>query len=140
MQLVVTRAIEAPAEKVWPVLTDVERWPEWTPSITRIERLDTEPLGRGSRVRVIQPNLRPGVWTIVEWSPGRSFTWRMRAPGLGIVADHSIRPEPNGCSVELRVRYEGFLGGLVGRAYGAITERYMNLEADGLRARAEGSA
>jgi hypothetical protein len=139
MHVSVSRSIAAPPSTAWRIVADVERWLEWTPSISRVERLDDGPLGLGSRVRVIQPKLRPGVWTITDWSPERNFTWEMRALGLRIVADHEIRAEPNGCSVELRVRYEGFLGGIVGRVYGRITERYMQMEADGLRARSEGS-
>ena len=140
MELDVTRTIAAPAETAWRVLADVERWPDWTPSVARVERLDTGPLGSGSRVRITQPKLRPGIWTITAWESGRSFTWIQRAPGLRIVADHSVGAGNRGSTLELRVRFEGILGGLVGRIYGALTERYMNLEADGLRSRCESAA
>jgi uncharacterized membrane protein len=32
--------IEAPAGVVWDVFSDVERWPEWTASVTRLVALD----------------------------------------------------------------------------------------------------
>ena len=137
MELDVTRTIAAPAGIAWRVLAEVERWPDWTPTVARVERLDSGPLGVGSRVRITQPKLRPGIWTVTEWNPGRSFTWIQRAPGLRIVADHSVGAGSRGSTLELRVRFEGLLGGFVGRIYGRLTERYMNLEADGLRSRCE---
>ena len=39
MQIEERIGIDRPPEAVWPVLVDVERWPEWTLSVTAIERL-----------------------------------------------------------------------------------------------------
>ncbi len=43
--------IDAPPEVVWRVMTDVERWPEWTLTAERIERLDEGDFRLGSRAR-----------------------------------------------------------------------------------------
>jgi carbon monoxide dehydrogenase subunit G len=67
--------IAATPARVWDVLSDVERWHDWTPSIERITPLDDAPLGVGSKVRIEQPKLRPATWKITSWEPGRGFSW-----------------------------------------------------------------
>ena len=56
--------IQAPPQRVWPTMRQDERWPEWTPSVMRLPRLNDGPFAPGNRARVRQPKLLPVVWQV----------------------------------------------------------------------------
>lgn len=129
--------IAAPSERVWPVMADVERWHEWTASITRIKRLEPGPLRAGARAYVRQPKLPPAYWEVTDVQPDREFTWISRSPGVLVTARHLVEPLGDGSRVTLSLHYGGMLGWLVGWLVGGITQRYMDMEAAGLKTRVE---
>jgi hypothetical protein len=133
-------AIHAPAAVVWPVMADVTRWAEWTPSITRIVVLTPGPFGVGSRARVHQPGLPPAYWRVTDWTPDRRFIWVSVAPGVRVTATHEVVPESGGCRATLSIHYGGLLGGWLARLTHRFNVRYLELEAEGLKARAEALA
>ena len=129
--------IDAPTDLVWRVVSDGERWPEWTPTVTSIRRLDQGPVAIGSRVRIRQPRLPPATWRITELEEGRSFTWVTRSPGVSVTARHWVEARGNGSRATLSLRFTGLLGPLVGRLTRGLNERYLALEALGLKTRCE---
>lgn len=131
----VTTGIDAPAERVWEVMSDVERWHEWTPSVTSVRLLGGGPLGVGSRAVIRQPRFPPALWKVAAIEPGRSFTWVSVAPGLRVVGHHDVEPAGAGSRATLSLELQGILGGAWGRLTRSITERYIALEARGLGAR-----
>lgn len=135
--VVVTVSIKAPPEKVFAVLCDVERWPEWTSTMTGVERLESGPFAVGSSARVRQPRLRPAVWQVTEFENQRNFTWATRLPGLFMTAGHSIQPEGEGSHVRLCFELSGFLAPLISRLYGGLIQNYITTEAQGLKKRSE---
>ena len=137
-ELTTSVSIHASRSRVWQVLIDVEHWPEWTPSVRRIEAVDAGALGVGSRVRIEQPKLAPAVWTITDWQPEAAFTWVSRRPGVVVTALHVIEGNSEGATrVTLTVRFEGLLAPLIALLSGKLTQRYMGLEAAGLKQRCE---
>ena len=132
--------IAAPAARVWRVMSDVERWHEWTPSVTRVKRFTRGPLGVGDRAIVRQPKLPPALWRVSDLQAGRAFTWISAAPGVRVIGRHSVEPAPSGSRATLSVEYRGALSGLFARMTRRITERYLAFEAAGLRQRSENDA
>jgi uncharacterized membrane protein len=138
MKATASITIDAPIERVWDVISDVERWHEWTASITSVERLDHGPFTVGSSARIRQPRLATMVWTVTDIQPGRSFTWQAQAGGMTSVGEHVITPGP-GASVTatLSASGSGFLEPLVSLFYKRLAQRYVDLEAAGLKRRSE---
>jgi uncharacterized protein YndB with AHSA1/START domain len=133
--------IAAPPERVWQVMSEVERWPEWTRSVREVRRLGNGgPLQVGSRVLVRQPAFPPALWKVTALDPGKSFAWTSAAPGLRVVASHRVDGSPSGTSATLSLELHGLFGSLFGRMTKEITERYLAMEADGLRKRSEDSS
>ena len=133
--------VAASPGRVWEVLVDVERWPEWADSVSSVRLLDAGPLAEGSRVEISQPRIPTGTYTVTALEPGRTFIWEQRQPGSTVSAHHECAQLPDGGTrIELRVVMSGAIGGLVGRLYRKLTERYLAMEAAGLKARAEGIA
>src|SRR5262245_12789330 len=129
--------IAARPERVWKVMVDVERWPEWTKSMETIRRLEGGPFAIESSAWISQPKLRPAVWTITQLDAGRSFTWSTKGPGFRVFGSHGVEPTETGSRVTLSIRFEGLLGGIVGRLLRKLNVEYMDMEAAGLKRRSE---
>jgi uncharacterized membrane protein len=130
--------IDAPAAAVWDVFTDVERWPEWTASVTSLRALDGPGIEVGKRFEIKQPRMPKLVWEVTEVSPGKSWTWVQRSPGGLTSASHEVVELDGGRSrVRQLIDQRGPVGALVGLFMRRMTRRYLDLEAAGLKARSE---
>lgn len=130
-------AIDAAPERVWAVLADVERWPEWTASMSRVQRLDEGDLAVGTRVRIKQPRLPAITWRVTELEPGRGFSWSATSPGVTTMADHRLTTLGQAVTVDLVIRRSGPLAGALNALSAGLTRRYLQMEADGLKRRCE---
>jgi uncharacterized protein YndB with AHSA1/START domain len=137
-----TIEIKAPPPRVWAVLADVEGWPDWTASVTSVERLDSGPLVVGSRARLRQPKLRPAIWQVTKIEKGHSFTWTTRSAGLVVTGHHVVdaAKKGNASRVTLTIEFAGLLGGLVAWLTRGLNKHYLALEAAGLKKRSEQEA
>lgn len=129
--------INSSQEAVWKVLSDVAHWHEWTPTVNKVEVLNTPELKLGNRYKVIQPKLQPVVWTITELNSA-NFTWASKSPGMHMVAEHIVKSvNANQSEVTLTFAFNGWLGNLIGRMYGRMTAEYVQTEAQSLKKKVE---
>lgn len=128
--------IDAPAELVWEVFADVERWPDWTASVTRLTYVrGGPPLAVGAVAAVEQPRFPRLEWTVTALAEGRSWTWEASSPGVRTVATHLVVPiDERRTRVEQVINQRGPLGAVTGLALRRLTRRYLAQEAAGLKA------
>jgi uncharacterized membrane protein len=130
--------IDAPAQLVWQIFSDVERWPEWTPSVTSLVARDGTGLAVGKRFAIKQPGMSKLVWKVTEIDSGESWTWVQRSLGVLVTARHWVIPQPDGRTlVRQQLDQRGVLGALIGRLMIKKTRRFLEQEAQGLKARSE---
>lgn len=96
----VDRFIEASPDVVWRLLTDVNSWPSWGPSVRGAKLADG--------TSALSSQSRGVVWTVLgarlpfritRWEDGRRWDWTVTGvPATG----HEVVPEAGGC----RVRFE----------------------------------
>jgi hypothetical protein len=105
--------IDAPAARVWSILMDFERYPEWNPFVSRIDGTPQE--GERLKVRLTPPggmamSMSPRV---VAVEPQRHFRWLGHLGIKGIFdGEHRFEIEPLGDDRVRFVHSERF-GGLL---------------------------
>jgi hypothetical protein len=113
--------IDAPAERVWDVLSDLSRYGEWNPFITKAKG----ELIEGAKLAIgIEPpggrqmEFKP---TVLEVEPNRSVRWlgRFILPGI-FDGEHTLAIEPVGESTARftqRERFSGILTAFSGKLF-----------------------
>jgi uncharacterized membrane protein len=130
--------VDAPQGRVWDVLSDLEAWPRRIETVAAVELLTPAPLTRGSRVRLRQPKLPEGVWDVTAWDPPSYFEWTQKAGGITSVAGHRIEDLGEGrARLTLTLDMRGLLIPVMALFYKGLTNRYMTLEAEGMKRAAE---
>lgn len=116
--------IAAPPDRVWSLVTDVSRMPDWSPELVRMLPLKRGGMRRGQwyvginrRKAVVWPTrnvvavLEPG--RVVAWdttSSGARWIWEIEASGEGTHVVHR-RPVPERLTLVSRLFAPVFLGG-----------------------------
>ena len=130
--------IGAPQQRVWDVLSDLEAWPQRIETVDLIELLTPAPITIGSRVRLKQPKLPEGTWHITAWDAPSYFEWTQREAGTTSVAGHRVESLGDGrARLTLTLDMRGLLIPIMSLFYKGLTNRYMDLEAEGLKRAAE---
>ena len=130
--------IDARQDRVWEVLSDLEAWPRRIETFDIVELLTPPPVAQGSRVRLKQPKLPEGVWDVTVWEAPSYFEWRQKSGGATSVAGHRVAELEEGRSrLTLSLDMRGLLIPVIGLFYKDLTNRYMTIEALGIKRAAE---
>jgi uncharacterized membrane protein len=130
--------IDAPQQRVWHVLSDLEAWPQRIETVDAVELLTPAPMGEGSRVRLRQPKLPEGIWEVTVWDAPSYFEFRQQSGGVTNVAGHRVEALEEGRSrLTLTLEMRGLLVPIFARFYKGLTNRYMTIEAQGMKRAAE---
>jgi hypothetical protein len=135
--------IDAPAERVWRILTDFPSYPEWNPFIRRIsgepttgERLEVRIEPSGGRGMSFRP-------TVLNAQDNRELRWlgHLLVPGL-FDGEHSLTIQPleeNRVRFVQREAFRGLLVPLLARSLDNDTQRGFEEMNRALKERAEAS-
>ena len=130
--------IDAPQQRVWDVLTDIEAWPQRIETVDSVELLTPAPMTQGSRVRLKQPKLGEGTWEVTAWDAPSAFEWTQKTTGATTVAGHRVEALDEGRTrLTLTLDMRGFLIPIFGRLFKNLTNDYMSREAEGMKRAAE---
>ena len=128
MTFSVSRRIAAPADAVWALLADTDKWPAWGPSITGVEPAAAGPAERAAATPASGPDSGPASglgsgpasgrlasgsrgkvrtvlgaalpYTVTAFEPGRYWSWSVAGiPATG----HRVIPQGGGCLVTFTV-------------------------------------
>jgi uncharacterized protein YndB with AHSA1/START domain len=135
----VSRRINAPADRVWAIITDASRYKDWNRAVVSIE--GTIGLGKTiSLVSIVNPK-RTFRLHITEMTRPNRLVWSDGMP-LGLFkGERTYRlDEREGVThFEMTEEYTGLLSGLFTKAIPDLTESF-NLFADSLKSAAEANA
>jgi carbon monoxide dehydrogenase subunit G len=87
--------INAPVKKVWAMIDKLEEWPQWMPSIKKIERISKGPLGVGSQLSVtakVSGLTVTLLMTITEFVPERTVVMQGRTLGTNLTRFYNLKP------------------------------------------------
>jgi carbon monoxide dehydrogenase subunit G len=130
--------IEAPPEKVWTLIDKLEQWPQWMPSIKKIERVSKGPLTTGSQLSVTAKvsgiTIRL-LMTIIEFVPERTVVMKGKALGTRLTRFYNLEPLNNKTRATVGGEVSGFLAWLARRGGQAVSDEI----AQAAKKRIEGS-
>jgi carbon monoxide dehydrogenase subunit G len=116
--------INAPAEKVWAMMGKLEEWPQWMPSIKKIERVSKGPLTVGSQLSVtakVSGLTVKLLMTITKFVPERNVVMQGKTLGTSLTRFYNLEPVNGKTKVTIGGDVSGALAWLACRGGQAIS-------------------
>jgi len=130
--------INAPVEKVWALIDKLEEWPQWMPSIKKIERVSKGPLTVGSQLSVtakVSGLTVTLLMTITEFVPERTVVMQGKALGTNLTRFYNLEPVNGKTKVTIGGDVSGALAWLAcrgGQAVSAEIDQAVKKKIEGL--------
>ncbi len=124
-----TAEINASPEAIWTALSHPEEWPEWIASIQKLEKLSTDSLGVGSRIRI---TARAGMvdvkllMTITEFVPRQRVVMQGNVLSTRLSRYYTLEPKDHQTKVTAGGEASGLLSGLVSRGGQALSNEIVH--------------
>jgi carbon monoxide dehydrogenase subunit G len=116
--------INAPVKKVWALIDKLEEWPQWMPSIKKIQMVSNGPLGVGSQLSVTARVSRLTVkllMTITKFVPERNVVMEGRTLGTRLTRFYNLEAVDGKTKVTIGGDVSGALAWLACRGGQAIS-------------------
>ena len=130
--------INAPTEKVWTLIDKLEEWPQWMPSIKKIERVSKGALTVGSQLSVtvkVSGLTIKLLMTIIKFVPERTVVMQGKALGTSLTRFYILEPIDGKTRVTIGGDVSGALAWLARRGGQAVSDEI----AQAVKTRIEGS-
>ncbi len=147
-EIKVTREIQAPPDRVWMVVTDLERAPEVISGIEKIERLDGGgDFGIGTKwreTRTMFGRQATEEMEVTALDEGRSYTVEADGHGAHYTSTLTVEPAAAGSRVvmtfgaEPQGKLATFMAATVGRLFQGATKKALAKDLDDIAAAATG--
>ena len=132
--------IQAPAEVIWEIVYDLERWSEWNPTYPHAE--GEIRIGQVITAKLALPDqplqeLKP---KILDWVPNQQLHWQLSFMGGMIRTLRYIEIETladQSCVVDNGEIFGGMMGPSLGRRMGRTVQRGFKAMNEALKLRAE---
>jgi carbon monoxide dehydrogenase subunit G len=116
--------INAPTGKVWTLIDKLEEWPQWMPSIKKIERISEGPLGVGSQLAVTAKVSGLAIkllMTIIEFVPKKTVVLEGKRLATRLTRFYILEPQNGKTKVTIGGDVCGALAWLARRGGQAIS-------------------
>jgi len=117
--------IDAPVEKVWALIDKLEEWPQWMPSIKKIERVSKGPLTTGSQLSVtakVSGLTVTLLMTITKFVPERTVVLGGEALGTKLTRFYMLEPVNGKTKATIGGEVSGALAWLARRGGQAVSD------------------
>ena len=132
--------IQAPAEVIWEIVRDLDRWSEWNPTYPKAsgevrigEVLDVTLVLEGQPPQALKPK-------VLDWIPNEQLHWELRMMGGMIKTIRYVEIEalgPENCVVNNGEIFGGLMGPSLGKRVGRNVRRGFKAMNEALKERAE---